>query len=225
MRILRRTLLVFVFLGLLSPLVRGQETGEWVTAGVNFNLPKKFSFKVVNGERFINTGLGMVKFLFQFEGGYKISKHFDVALIYRTAWRIENDGAFHYRDKLMADFSADQSLGRFGFSNRLRYQRRTRSYGSDEWTHIPLQHIRDKVTVDYDIKKSKFTPAVYCEVFFPLYPFKTRTVDEIRLGADVKYKFNKHNAVKGGVMMQNGVVGLPISTVWFKVGYTYYLKL
>ncbi len=225
MKILRRTFLLFALVALVLPAVRAQSSGEWVTAGISFNLPKKFSFKVVNGERFVNTGIGLVKYLFQFEGGYKISKHFDVALIYRTAWRIENDGNFHYRDKLMAELSADQSLGRFGFTNRLRYQRRTKSYVTDAWDEVPLQHMRDKITVDYNIKKCKLTPAIYTELFFPLYPFKTRTLDEVRLGADLKYKFNKHHAVKGGVMMQNGVVGLPIQTVWIKMGYTYYIKL
>lgn len=225
MTMLRRSILLSAFLALTFLPGSAQATGEWFTAAISFNLPKKFSAKVSTSERFLNTGVGLVKYLFQFEGGYKISKHFDVALIYRTAWRIENDGRYHYRDKLMAEISADQSAGRFGFANRLRYQRRTKSYREDDWDAVPLQHMRDKVSIDYDIPKCKFTPVVYGEFFFPLYAFKTRTVDEVRLGADLKYKFNKHHAVKGGIMIQNGVVGIPVRAVWFKMGYTYSLKL
>jgi len=76
--------LFFFFLFLVLPLLpaRAQASGEWFTAGISFNLPKKFSAKVSTGERFLNTGIGLVKYLFQFEGGYKINKHFLFKLDY-----------------------------------------------------------------------------------------------------------------------------------------------
>ncbi len=221
-----RRLIPLFFLTLLPWLPsQAQATGEWVNAGVSFNLPKRFSARVTTSGRFLNTGIGLVKYLVQFEGGYKINKHLDVALIYRSAWRLEDDGRYHYRDKFMAEVSSDASAGRFSFTNRLRYQRRTKTYRRDDWDAIPLQHMRDKISVEYDIPKCKLTPVVYGEMFFPLYPFRTRTVDEVRLGADFKYKISKKHSVKAGIMMQNGVAGIPVNAVWFRMGYTYKIKL
>jgi hypothetical protein len=215
-----------LFFLLLSPaILRAQPAGEWLNAGIRFNLPKKFSAKITTSERFLNGGIGLYKFLFEFEAGYKISKHFDVAVAYRTAWRIEDNGGYYFRNKFKADLSADQSFGRFKGTNRLRYERRTKTYINDVFDLIPLQHLRDKISFEYDIRKSRFTHEVYGEFFFPLYAFKTRTIDEIRLGADVAYKISKHHAVKGGVMIQNGIVGIPVQAVWFRMGYTYSLKL
>ncbi len=225
MNLFRKTFFLFFLIGILAGPLRAQSTGEWIGAGLNLDLPKGFSFKVTNSERFLNTGLGLYKYLFQFEAGYHINKYFDAALIYRTAWRIEKDDAYHYRDKLMAELHADLGAGRFKFENRLRYQRRTKTYIKNDYDLIPLHHIRDKITVKYNIRKSKFTPDLFFEAFFPLNSFATKTVDEYRVGADLRYKFSKKHAVKGGIMMQNGVVGFPIEALWFRFSYTYTIKI
>ncbi|MCD6201119.1 MAG: DUF2490 domain-containing protein [Bacteroidales bacterium] len=225
MTLFRKFLFFLLLIFLVSQSGNTQSTGEWFTEGVHFDLPRKFSLKVSSSQRFLNTGIGMYKFLFEVEGGYKINKHFDVALIYRAAWRLADNGGYYYRNKLMADFNADQSFGRFKVANRLRYQRKTKTYINDALDVVPLQHLRNKCKVAYDIRKSKFTPDIFCEMFFPLYAFKNRNVDEIRLGADLGYKISKKHTVKGGVMVQNGVMGLPIQSVWFRFGYTFTWKI
>ncbi len=204
---------------------QSQTTGEWLGMELNMDLPKGFSFKVSNSERFLNTGLGLYKYLFQFEAGYHINKHFDAAVIYRTAWRLEDNDAFYYRNKLSAELSADFSAGRFRFKNRLRWQRRTKTYIEDKWDAVPLKHIRDKISAKYDIRHCKFTPSIFFESFFPLYSFRRSTVDELRLGSDLEYKFSKKHTVKGGIMMQNGVAGFPVQAVWFRFSYTYTIKI
>ncbi len=223
MNLLRR-----IFFFLLFPLVlvpaTAQSTGERMTGAVSIDLPHRLTLKVTGGARFLNTGIGLYKYLIEVEGGYKINKYLDVALIYRTAWRLEENGGYYFRNKLMADLSADKSFDRFRLANRLRYQRRTKSYRNDAWDVVTLQHLRDKVSLSYNIPKCRITPVLFGEMFFPLYPFRTRTVDEVRLGLDLKYKINKQHAVKGGVMVQNGIVGLPLTATWFRMGYVYKWK-
>ncbi len=225
MNLFRKFLFFLSLIFLIYPSGNTQGTGEWFREGIHFDLPKKFSLKVSSGQRFLNTGIGMYKYLFEIEGGYKINKHFDVALIYRAAWHLEANEGYYYRNKLMAELKADQSFGRFKLVDRLRYQRRTKTYISDAFDLVPLQHLRNKFKVEYDIRKSKFTPDAFCEMFFPLYAFKYRTVDEIRLGADLGYKLSKKHAVKGGIMIQNGVIGLPLEAIWFRFGYTFTWKI
>ena len=184
-------------------------------------MPHNFSFKVKGQARVHNDETGLYKYLLQYGLRYKISKRFDVAFYYRGAFRKEKDDHFHYRDKMLAEFSFDVPVFRFKIENRLRYQHGTKTYINSDKDLIPKQYIRDKFELNYDIKNCKVTPMVFCELFFPLNNNNPETIDEYRIGCEIKYKINGNQSFKTGFMYQNDQTVFPLSNLLFRFTYSF----
>jgi len=204
---------------------RAQTYGEWFGSSINFELPQKFTFKITGQGRIRNHSDGLYKYLAQYETGYKISKRFDAAFIYRTAWRKEEEGNFHYRDKMFAELNFDYPVSRFKIENRLRYQRGTKTYINSKKDLIPKHYIRDRFELKYDIKNCKITPFVFCELFFPLYHRSSNTIDEYRLGWEIRYKVNENQSFKTGMDYHNDRTVFPLSTILFRFTYSFNIQL
>lgn len=117
--------------------------------------------------------------------------------------------AFWYdRHRVYASASARLKLGSFGLSLRERYQFTRRigkwvpKFGSDgvkpkddEWFAYKSKHIlRSRLECEYDIRKSRFTPAVSVELYDNL--GDRFSVEKVRYTAGCAYKINKHNSVE-----------------------------
>jgi len=217
--------LLVLTLGLYEFSVKGQTTEEWAGTHINFDLPQKFNLKVSGQSRMLNNPLNLYKYLVQMEAGYKISKRFDVAFIYRSAWKKEEDIKFHYRDKLFAELKFDYPIFRFKMEDRFRYQRQTKTYYDSKRDSIPEHHLRNKFEFAYDIKNSKITPIIFCELFFPLNGNDGYFIDEYRIGAEIKYKITQKQSFKAGVMYKNEQTVFPLSTFLFRFAYSFDIQL
>ncbi len=216
-------LLLFIFSGVK---IHGQQTtGEWLGVKLNLNLPRKFSFSVLADSRILNNQINVYKLLTQYELGYKINKNFDLAVIYRMAWRKEENSYFYYRDKVIAEFNVDYPLKRFKFEDRIRYQRMTKTYINSDWDLLPSHHIRNKFSVNYNIKNNKMTPALFFELFFPVQDFRQRLVDEYRIGAEIKYPTAKKQSFSAGIMYDRELYLNTFSVLLFRFRYSFKIKI
>ncbi len=185
----------------LSPPMWSQSTGEWISAEVEFDLPKKFTVEASLEARALNPGrIRPYKYFFQGGLNYKVSKFMDLSLKYRTAWRQEEDLHYYFRNKMMFDLKFDRSVDRFKFNYRSRFQRMVKTYINSEFDPIPARHWRNKLEVSYNVRGNPIEPSVFTEAFVPLNGYGDGPVDEFRIGADVKYPLAKKQTISGGLM-------------------------
>lgn len=118
-------------------------------------------------------------FLIEPAVAYKLSKNFDLALIYRLSLE-----PLETKQRLAFEFKADEGFKRFDFSNRLRFQK------DYEVNELPENLFRNRVQIGYNIRKSKISPYINAEAFYLLH-YKGNGFDQLRLGVGFDYKISK----------------------------------
>ena len=218
---------LIVIFALLTCTIYSQETGQWFSAEVEIDLPKKFTFETSLEARTLNSfSVPFYKYFTQLGIGYKISKNFDVAIKYRFSWRVEDNLHYYLRNKFMVDLKFDQPIERFKFNYRARFHRITRTYIDSKYDLVPIMHFRNKFEVSYNVPKNPIEPAIFCELFIPLNPNLQGPIDEIRFGGDVKYPINKKHMISGGIMyLHYQQYQYRISGIVFQLGYKYTFKV
>jgi len=112
------------------------------------------------------------------------------------------------RHRYIAYLMGSYDIGRFSLSLKEKFQQ-TNRVGVDASVNKsnPTNVIRSKFEVDYNIKKSSFTPYASVEVFYTLNepngaqdPAATKMVTEIRNAIGVEYSIRKNLAVEAGYL-------------------------
>ncbi len=95
---------------------------------------------------------------------YKINKHFSAGVNYRFYQNKNSDNDFITQHRLSADINYKQKLDRFTFGYRLQFQNKDEDLlsGSSENN---VYNLRNKISVDYDIKNFKLEPYFQAEIF------------------------------------------------------------
>jgi len=197
-----------------------QVTGEWLSAEIEFDLPKRFSLETSIEARALNPGgIELAKYFGQAGLNYKISKRFDLTFKYRYSMRLEENMHYYPRHRLMFDCKADYPVERFKFDYRARFQRISKTYINDELDLIPFIHFRNKFEVSYNVKGNPILPSVFVEFFSPLNVSKQTLVDEFRFGADVSYPIAKNQSLTGGIMLIDEQFETQLSGIIFTLDY------
>ncbi len=202
-----------------------QVTGEWLSAEIEFDLPKKFSLETSLEARVLNPGgIGLHKFFGQAGVNYKISKRFDLTFKYRYSMRLEENMHYYPRHRLMFDFKFDYPVERFKFDYRGRFQRISKTYINDQLDLIPYMHFRNKFEVSYNVKGNPILPSVFIEIFSPLNELSRKLSDEFRFGADVSYPIAKNQSLTGGIIFINEQFESQLSGIIFTLEYKISIK-
>lgn len=205
-------LLAILCMGMLSV----QAQSLWTSAEMKFGIVKDLSGFVdgefrtsdgINGTERWSISTGMDYRLFRWlkmSAEYKyIHQHIESHMTKKG--NIVSD---YWQPRHRASFSltGSYSWNRFTFSLRERYQYTYRTeqtvpkwdgdngaMKADELIEATHKHIlRSRIKVDYNIRKSGFTPFASCEMYNSLSGF---TYEKIRLTLGTDYKFNKHHSI------------------------------
>lgn len=124
---------------------------------------------------------------FQLALTYKIAKSLSLETGYRFSTSFERDN-----HRFFAGLTYDYKLKRFTLSSRTRYQFTTQSFDADFMSEYkaPVQFLRQKFTVNYNLPKSKFSVYTAAEFFLKLEQPQT-ALNRMRyqLGSDYQMKF------------------------------------
>lgn len=112
------------------------------------------------------------------------------------------------RHRYIAYVMGSYEIGRFNLSLREKFQQTNRvGVVADKDKSNPTNILRSKFEVDYNIRKSPFTPYASVEVFYAfnepngiLNPPATGMVTEVRSTIGVEYAINKRLAVDAGYL-------------------------
>jgi len=95
---------------------------------------------------------------------YKIDKHFSAGVNYRFYQNKNNDDDFITQHRLSANIKFKQKLDRFTFGYRLQFQNKDEDFLSSN-SENNVYNLRNKISVDYDIKNFKLEPYFQAELF------------------------------------------------------------
>ena len=95
---------------------------------------------------------------------FKINKHFSAGLNYRFYQNKNNDGDFMTQHRFSARYKFKQTFDRFTFVYRLQFQNKDEDFLSVS-SENNVSNLRNKISVDYDIKNFKLEPYFQAELF------------------------------------------------------------
>lgn len=125
--------------------------------------------------------------VFQFAGEYKINKKMTIEAGYRYLTSYEGDN-----QRLFASLKYDYKISRFIIRSRTRYQFSTPYFDSEFWNEFrePSHMVRQRLSVDYNIPKSKLSLNLSSEIFIK-WDNPELKYNRIRyqLGTDYKLKY------------------------------------
>jgi len=184
-----KILQLFVFLVLLSVIVRAQENDFqiWGDVKAKYKINKKWKLNGEIGLRTKENSQMFKQYYFEFSGSYKINKRFDLSTIYRFTNYFELGKTSIHRWAL--DLSYDNKWKRFSWKLRGRFQQewfvRNYSHEFDE------KSWRTKFDVSYDIRKNKLEPYFSFEHFLGLNGEEKLLSTDLRWTLGAEFPINK----------------------------------
>lgn len=137
--------------------------------------------------------------VFQVAGEYKVNKKMTIEAGYRFKTAYEGN-----KQRLFASIIYDYKISRFLIRSRSRYQFSTPHFDTEFWNEFkaPSQMLRQRLSVDYDIPKSKLSLNLSSEIFIKWDnpEFKYNRI-RYQLGSDYKLKYG--NAVGFSVFYED----------------------
>ncbi len=220
-------LVILVFLlGLLSgsPL-KGQvrDAGLWTSASFEVKVAKKLTACIAQELRF-NENITELGTAFTEAGlGYKLNKHFQLAVNYRYIQKRRTDNYYSFRHKFYVDVKYEKKIKPFQIQFRSRLQDEYDDIGRASDGGIPIYYSRNKLSISWNLNKL-FSPYISVELFSPLNYPRTKVFDNIRTMAGVDYEISKHQKIDLFYMIQKEVnVSNPGTDFIVGLGYAYKL--
>lgn len=204
MMMIKRILFLFSFLAVAGGLTaQDNDFGIWLELNGKQNITNELDLQLTTEIRtFDNTSRVRMVFL---EGGleYSLTKNISVGGSYRLISRLEDDGVFYWRHRLLTDLNASMPKGNFTFSARLRLQRTTRTYIEDEEDLQASYVLRCRLKADYDIPGLPLKPYIYYEPFFPAFSGSAVSgINKYRISAGTHLRLTNRSRIMAGYIFQ-----------------------
>lgn len=184
-----------MFIGLIET-VEAQETKvvsdleQWTRIGISKKLGKNWKLSLDQEFRF-SKNISQFDIYFTDLGvDYKINKHFSVGANYRFYQNKNNDEVFQSQQRLSADIKYKQKISRFTLAYRLRYQNKDEDFFTSESSYN-LYNLRNKFSVDYNIKNFKFDPFLNLELYRQIEDVNTNELSKLRWTVGFEYSLKK----------------------------------
>lgn len=124
--LMKKTLALFLVVAglVVVPDTRAQQKDfqVWPSAGLNFDLPRKFRAMVEEEIRLKENCTQLDRQINSFGAGYRINKFARVAVYYRLESKQDHPGLYNWRQGVYGDLSLKYSTGRLSFDYRARLQ-------------------------------------------------------------------------------------------------------
>lgn len=165
------------------------ELSTWVSTSFSTKVVKDLTFSV-SPEIRLKDNFEWNKFLTDFQLEYHPIKYIEASLGYRFIVNTTSDGQL-LQNRFFFDVAAKKKFGRFRTKLQLKYTNESDFKADDQAEN----YLRYKAQVNYNIRKSKFTPYSSAEAFHKL---NSSEIELMRYQLGTSYKLNKHNSIKAG---------------------------
>ncbi len=157
-----------------------------LTKGLNINIEPEFRFNDGFDAFLLNGGVSYRTFGCLYWGAsYRLVCDREEAGTITTGYTSRTEYEWEYFNRYAFDISYKDDFGRFTPSFRVRYN----NYTDDEISDKAFLRYRAKL--EYNIRKCRFTPSIYTELFQGL---DEGMLSKIRYSAEMSYKVNKRSS-------------------------------
>jgi hypothetical protein len=171
------------------------DAGLWTSLSAEKKLSKGFTASLSQELRF-NENISELGTAFTEAGvEHKIIKRIAIGLGYRFIQKKNPDDSYSLRHRLLIDLTYRYKAGEFSFSLRERFQSQVADVASGEDGFLPVNYLRNKLTIKYSPDKKDFSPWISTEVFYQLNNNRGNEIDNMRYAAGVDFDFNKHHSI------------------------------
>jgi hypothetical protein len=183
---LARKIFISTFLFFIYLQCFGQNTDVelWLSAEIRKDLGKKFRLYYEQGYRRDDFLAHTKTFYFETGGFYKPAKFLWIGPYYR----FYSDFRDYRNNHLVGVLVLRGNLNRFDLKSRSRY---IAEFGRDKGTD---HYLRERISLDYDIRNFKIDPFIASEFIFHLQPEKTEN-EQIRLETGAEWKLAKRHTL------------------------------
>jgi hypothetical protein len=156
---------------------------------------------------------------------YKINKYVKMGTDYRFYRTLTNSGDFETRHRFSGEVKLNYDIKRFDVSYRLRFQNKDEDFYKSDLSDNNLSNLRNKIKIDYNIKKSKFNPYLSAELFRRLARSDADYFNKYRLTLGTTYTFKNIGSINIFYRFDKELnTTYPKSTYILGVGYSYKIK-
>ncbi len=173
---------------------------QWTSIGLSKKINKHWKISLDQEFRFINN---MSQFNIYFSDlgvDYKINKYFSLGANYRFYQNKTSEGIFKTQQRLSADVKYKHKLDRFTLAYRLRFQNKDEDFFTSSES---LYNLRNKFSVDYNIKNFKIDPYVDVELFRQIDDFNTNELSKLRWTLGLEYSLKDFGDMQVFYRMDN----------------------
>jgi len=192
---LKLSLVLGVTLISITSYAQSRDYGLWTGADVSQKLSKRLSFDLAGELRLKDTLTTVDEFLAEFGLGVKINSHFDLFGGYRLG-RSEEEDAFYTNHRFTLGAKTDWDIRRLKVGYNMRYEYEFAEMFTNGYNLEESKRIRGKISLDYNLPKTRVTPYISAELFYDMSPNKEREFNRIRYRVGANIPVNKHNKVE-----------------------------
>ncbi len=142
----------------------------------------------------------------------------DYILLYRR----NSSERYEFRHRLAAGFVGQYRIDRLALKLRTRGQATFMDGTRGDYGYNPKYVWRNRLAIEYNIKKSPFTPYITGEIFTPINGKRGFFMDAYRLTCGTEYKLSKQSALDFQLRFDQDVqTASPKNIIWGCVGWSY----
>ncbi|MCK5028159.1 MAG: DUF2490 domain-containing protein [Bacteroidales bacterium] len=189
-----------IFTGLIVT-VKAQETKvisdleQWTSIGISKKINDHWKISLDQEFRFSNDISQFDTYFTDLGVDYKINKHFAVGANYRFYQNKNKELNFESQHRWNTDFQYKQKVNRFTLAYRIRFQNKDEDFFTSESSNN-LYNLRNKFSVDYNIKKFKFDPFFNVELYRQIEGVNTTELSKLRWTLGLEYSLKKFGDVE-----------------------------
>jgi len=163
---------------------------QWTSVGISKKLGKNWKLSLDQEFRFTNNISQFDIYFTDFGVDYKLNKHFSLGANYRFYQNKNSDGIFQTQHRWSTDAEYKQKIDRFTLAYRLRFQNKDEDFFTSESSNN-LYNLRNKFSLDYNIKNFKFDPFFEAELYRQIYDATTTELSKLRWTLGLEYSLKK----------------------------------
>jgi len=225
-KLLYSYLLVLAYLLLELPTLAQQSDFQcWPSVQVNAEIIKRLRLQIEEEARFNENSSQISRQINDIGLTYRINKFIRTAIFYRLEADWKNVENYVWRRGVYGDLSLNYKAGRFSLGYRIRAASAKVEINEKQPLLAGFTN-RHKLSLEYDIKNSRFAPFVEGELFLNLGDQEKNDITAYRAWIGCNYRFNKIHeiAVKYGIDQELNTTN-PITAYIIALQYSINLKL
>lgn len=164
---------------------------QWTNIGITKKINKHWKISLDQEFRFKKDISQFDTYFSDLGLDYKFNKHFSLGANYRFYQNKNSDGVFITQHRLSSDIKYKQKINRFTLAYRLRFQNKDEDFFTSTSSNN-LYNLRNKFSVDYNIKKFKFDPFFDVELYRQIEDVNTTELSKLRWTIGLEYSIKKY---------------------------------